>query len=290
MRNDERRAGRLAALIALSLTLATGCTGGTSHRSSDASRAASRSAGPTEAAATPSPPPPPPRDACYRLSPDQLTRPWNDSTAVPCTSRHTARTIYVGHLGTAGQGRGVAMGSDAVRRRLARTCPSRLASYLGGSTRTRHLSRFNVVWFSPTPAQSEQGAAWFRCDVIAFARADSLLELPTRASRPLKGVLDRAAALDTYGLCGTAAPGSRGFQRVACAKRHSWKAVDTIALSGGKAYPGVRVVRKAGDARCKAEGRARAADSLRFRYGWEWPTRTQWSTGQHFGYCWVPQS
>jgi hypothetical protein len=184
----------------------------------------------------------------------------------------------------------VGVGSAVARRQLARTCPSRLASYLGGSKQARHLSRFNVVWFSPTPAQSSRGAAWFRCDVIAFARADSLLELPTGAGRRLKGVLDRRGALDTYGLCGTTAPGSRGFERVACAKRHSWRAVDTIPLGGHRTYPGVAVARKAGDAACKAEARARAADTLKFRYGWEWPTREQWSSGQHFGYCWVPVS
>lgn len=278
---------RLAALPALALLLVAGCTGGSPHSSSRPSRTTSRSAAVTSAAP---PPAAPPRDACYRLSPDQLTRQSNSSPVVPCTARHTARTIYVGHLDTVVRGHSLGVGSDVVRRQLATTCPRKLASYLGGSKSTRHLSRFNVVWFSPTPAQSDRGAAWFRCDVIAFARADALLDLPQSARRKLKGVLDRPGALDTYGLCGTAAPGSRGFDRVACAKKHSWKAVDTIPLKGRRKYPGVAVVRKAGDSACKAEARARAADTLKFRYGWEWPTREQWSNGQHFGYCWVPTS
>jgi hypothetical protein len=94
--------------------------------------------------------------------------------------------------------------------------------------------------------------------------------------------------LDTYGLCGTAAPGARGFERVACARRHTWRAFTTVPLPGGTAYPGTTKVRTAGDDVCKARARARATDALKFRYGWEWPTREQWSTGQHFGYCWVP--
>ena len=274
-----------ALLAVLALLLAAGCTGGSPHGSSAPSRTTSRSAAVTSAAP---PPAPPPRDACYRLSPDQLTRPSNSSAAVPCTARHTARTIYVGHLDTVVHGHSVGVGSDVVRRQLAGTCPRKLASYLGGSTSHRHLSRFNVVWFSPTPAQSDRGAAWFRCDLIAFARADSLLDLPEAAGRKLEGVLDRPGTLDTYGLCGTAAPGSHGFERVACARKHSWKAVGTISLKGGRAYPGVSVVREAGDSACKAEARSRAADTLKFKYGWEWPTREQWSGGQHFGYCWVP--
>jgi hypothetical protein len=222
------------------------------------------------------------------LSSDQLTRPSNSSAAVPCTDPHTARTIYVGHLDTVVHGHSVDVGSDRVRRQLAGTCPRKLASYLGGSEKTRHLSRFNVVWFSPTLAQSDRGATWFRCDVIAFARADALLDLPEGRGRGLKGVLDRPGALQTFGLCGTAAPGSHGFDRVACEERHSWRAVDTISLKGGRAFPGVAVVRRAGDSACKAEARARAADTLKFRYGWEWPTREQWAGGQHYGYCWVP--
>lgn len=275
------------ACAAVLLVVLAGCTGGSPRGSSGPSRTASGSADVTSAAP---PPPAPAADACYRLSPDQLTRPSNASAAVPCTGRHTARTIYVGHLDTVVHGHSVAVGSDAVRRQLAGTCPRKLASYLGGSRSTRHLSRFNVVWFSPTPVQSDRGAAWFRCDVIAFARADTLLPLPETAGRRLKGVLDRPGALDTYGLCGTAAPGSKGFERVACVRKHSWRAVDTIPLSGGRTYPGVGKVRKAGDAACKADARSRAADTLKFRYGWEWPTREQWSSGQHYGYCWVPAS
>ncbi len=63
----------------------------------------------------------------------------------------------------------VAVDSAAVQRKLATTCPRRLAAFVGGSAQTRDLSRFNVVWFSPTLAQSDAGADWFRCDVMAFA-------------------------------------------------------------------------------------------------------------------------
>jgi len=103
-------------------------------------------------------------------------------------------------------------------------------------------------------------------------------------------VLDRAGALSAYGLCGTAAPGAAGFSRVICARKHSWRALDTIALRGGKRYPGTAAVRRAGDSACKDRARASASDALKFQYGWEWPTRDQWNGGQHYGYCWVPSS
>jgi hypothetical protein len=192
----------------------------------------------------------------------------------------------VGRLDTVVAGHSLGVDSAAVQRQLSTTCPGKLASYLGGTATTRDLSRFQVVWFSPTPEESDAGADWFRCDLVAFGVGDALLQLPRRGG--VRGVLSRPGALDTYGLCGTAAPGAPGFQRVACARAHTWRAFDTVSLPGPRAYPGVAKVRGAGNAVCKARARARAADALKFKYGWEWPTRRQWSTGQHFGYCWIP--
>jgi hypothetical protein len=122
--------------------------------------------------------------------------------------------------------------------------------------------------------------------VVAFAKGDALLELP-RPDR-LKGLLGRTGALDTYGLCGTAAPATRGFERVICGRPHTWRAISTISLAGGTRYPGAARVRRAGDSGCKDAARSRAEDALKFSYGWEWPTADQWTAGQHFGYCWAP--
>jgi hypothetical protein len=206
---------------------------------------------------------------------------------VPCNSPHTARTIHVGTLDTVVEGHSVAVDSAFVKRQLATTCPRRLAAYVGGSAKARDLSRFAVVWFSPTLAESDRGADWFRCDLVAFSGETSLFALP-RKPPGIRGALDRPGALATYGLCGSTAPGARGFQRVICGRPHSWRAFDTIALRGGDRYPGAARLRTAGDAECKSRAAARAEDSLRFRYGWEWPTEEQWDTGQRFGYCWVP--
>ncbi len=283
--------------LAVALTLSACTAGAPEPQGAAASPSVSTTAvdpsrtGSASATASPDVPPPPPappappRAACYRLTSAELTGPTNASSPVPCTRRHTARTIHVGRLDLRVRGRAVAVDAPAVQRQLAEVCPRRLAAYVGGTRRTRNLSRLAVVWFSPTLEQAAAGARWFRCDLVAFDRGDRLLALP-RAGR-LRGVLDRPAALDTYGLCGTAAPGAQRFERVACARRHTWRAIDTLAL-GGRRYPGVGKARRAGDTACKSEARARAEDTLRFRYGWEWPTARQWAAGQRFGYCWAP--
>lgn len=277
-----------------------GCSGGQdaassgasdrpSPRSSAPSAAQSQSPSPSPAAtpAAPVVPAAPGSAACYRLTPGQLTRPTNDSRPVPCDAPHTARTVFVGTLDTVVHGHSVSVDSAFVQRQLASVCPRKLAEYVGGSARARELSRFNVVWYSPTLAQSDRGASWFRCDLVAFSGTDSLFGLPRRPPG-VRGVLDRPGALGTYGLCGAGEFGTDGFARVICARPHTWEAFDTISLEGGERYPGAAALRAAGEQECKSRAAARAPDSLTFRHGWEWPSREQWAAGQRFGYCWMP--
>jgi hypothetical protein len=273
------------AVSGLGLLLAvTGCTISPDDPPASPSRsvpsaAQPRAASPSESTTAGPPAVVAPREnACYALRFADLLKTHNDDDPVSCAGRHSAQTIRVGILRTGDP--------DRARRRLATVCPRALKRFLGGSTEDRLLSRFQVVWFRSAPVEAGQDAAWFRCDVVAFSHDEELLWLP----RPfrLRHVLARPAALSTYGLCGTAAPGTAGFERVICGRRHSWRAVATIPLPGGRTYPGVNAVRRAGDQRCKEIVRAGADSTLRFRYGWEWPTAEQWAAGQHHGLCWAP--
>lgn len=240
------------------------------------------------AAPTSAPPPPPAPDerACYRLRHRELTRPSSDRDPVACTKRHTSVTIHVGRLDTVVDGHAVAVDSRHAQRQLARACPRRLADFLGGSTEDLALSRFEVAWFSPTVAQSDRGATWYRCDLVGFGQQANLLPLPS--PRSLSGVLEREAGRERFGLCGSAAPGTSGFRRVVCSRPHAWRAIATIPLTGGGGYPGVGAVRAAGDDECRDVASRAAGSADEFRYGWEWPTRSQWRVGQRFGYCWAP--
>lgn len=278
-----RSAVRLAWLMTALVVVASACTpGGTPQATSKTS---STAAHPDVAKASPSPsqpapPPSPPEGACYRLRFDELAQSANNDHPYLCGQSHTTQTIFVGRLHTR-----AGVDSEAARAQMTRVCPRKLAHYVGGSRTERHLSRFNVVWFVPSPEQAAAGARWFRCDVIAFGRPNHLFPLPR--PRRLDGMLDRSAALGSYGLCGTAAPGSPHFERVICASSHRWRAVSTLRFSGDK-YPGRHTVRSTGNAVCKDRAHAEAGYSLRFSYGWEWPTRQQWSNGQHYGFCWAP--
>ena len=288
---------RLRALLtttAAALLLVAGCTGGGGEGgdgspgrsgSPDSSTGAATGGSPT-APAEASPPPAPRAKACYRYAFGQLGRTSNEDDPVPCTGRHNAQTVHVGRLDLVVDGERLPVDAARVRAQMARTCPRAMSRYVGGTREDRALSRFAVVWFAPTPEQAAQGADWFRCDLVAIAAQDRLHPLPARPR--VAGVLDRAAGPATYGLCGTAEPGTSGFERVICDRRHSWRAVATIPLAGGKRYPGTARVRRAGDESCRERVAGQAEDPLSFEYGWEWPTREQWDNGQRYGYCWAP--
>ncbi len=238
-----------------------------------------------EPAAAPPPPPAPPGEGCYRLPFADLAEPTNGRRPVGCDVRHDAQTFHVGTLDLVVDGHALAVDADRVVGGLDETCERRLARYLGGTAEDRRLTRLRAVWFAPTLKQADRGARWYRCDVVALAGDDRLHRLPP--PRELRGVLDRPAG-STYGLCGTTAPGEPDFRRVICARPHAWRAVSTIDLPRGRAYPGVSVVRAAGSDRCRDLVRDLVDDPLSFRFGWEWPTREQWRAGQRHGYCWAP--
>ena len=89
-------------------------------------------------------------------------------------------------------------------------------------------------WSRPTPAPTGTAATSSGC-----ARSNSLISLP----RTMKGALDAPDALDRFGTCGTAAPDAPVFERVVCADKHSWRAVDVVDLPTVDALPRPRTPR-----------------------------------------------
>ena len=277
----------LASLVAA--VMLSGCTSGADDDpGAEASSTSATSSRPTDEPSSEAVrvPPRPPLGACYRMGLRQATRTTSSARPVPCRQPHTAQTIHVGRLDLSPSGRRLRVDSPAVQRQPAEVCPVQLRRYIGGTTDVRRRSRFEVVWFTPTLGQADRGARWYRCDAVAVLDDERLQRLPLGPR--LRDVLTRPGALTTYGLCGTAQPGTPEFRRVACALPHRWEAISTIDLAGGVRYPGTARVRAAGDEACADQVRERSGLALEFSYGWEWPTRAQWAAGQRYGYCWAP--
>lgn len=270
----------LAGVVAGVLMLA-GCTGDDTP-AADPSPAPSSSSAPARPVIA-DPPPAPRVRACYALSYDEAVAPTSEREPVPCRRPHTSLTFAVGTLDAVVDGHLLAVDSDRVQEQVASTCPDRLAGFVGGTVEQRRLSMLRAVWFTPTVEASDLGADWYRCDVIAVAAQEEL----ARLTGPLAGVLTTEAGRDRYGMCGTAEPGTDGFQRVVCARQHSWRALRTVEFRA-REYPGEARVRAAGESPCEDAGRAAADDALNFSWGYEWPTAEQWDAGQTYGICWAP--
>ncbi len=265
---EDRRMKRLLISLVVGVLVLAGCSDETpTPPESQSSPSASSSA---SSSATPPGPPPRPRDrACYRIDHAAALEPTAAADEVSCSARHTSMTFTVGDLGPSLD--------------LAQACTKRFAAFVGGTPQSRQLSMLRPVWFTPTEEEAGAGADWFRCDVVALAGADRLAPLTGR----LAGVLGRERQRATYAMCGTAAPGAPGFERVICSRPHSWRAVSTVPFTA-KRYPGVARVRSAGDEPCRAAGDAAAGGALDYEWGYEWPTARQWTGGQRYGICWVP--
>lgn len=251
--------------------------------SQSSSQASSQAAAPSESPTTATAAPRPDDHACYRLDYGAAIAPTSSAKTVSCKQTHTATTYAVGTIDAVVDHHLLAVDSSEVQQQVASQCPRQLPGFLGGSLESRRLSMLRAVWFTPTVEESDAGADWYRCDVIAVASENSL----ARLSGTLRGVLDRPGDAARYGMCGTAEPGTSGFARVICTRDHAWRAISTVTFAGAS-YPGVDRARQAGQGPCEDAARSRASDALNFKWSYEWPTAQQWKAGQTYGLCWIP--
>lgn len=268
---------RLLATLAAVVVLG-GCTSapsGTADPAGSSSSSPSPSPSPTDA--PPEPGPTPEVGECHALTFRQALAVVGRTAPVPCRRKHTAHTYFVGTLDlTTQSGFTRRVDSQAAQRQMRTTCTRRLAGHLGRTPRELRLSMVRAVWFTPSPARAEAGADWFRCDVVAVAAPRELLALPPRT----KGWAAPA-------MCATSAPGTRGFDRVACSRRHSWRAATTVDIPGER-LPRPAAVADRMDPTCRDAAADSADDPLDLTWSQESPTREQWDAGQRYGICWVP--
>lgn len=278
-----RAAGALVAVVAVVALALAGCTEAEPPpQDREAASSAPTPSGSESATQPPSEPPRRPRvGECYRLTFAQALAPTSGREPVPCRGSRTAQTAYVGTVGALLDGHLLAVDSRTVQSAIARECPRRVGSYVGASERDLRLSLIRPTWYSPTLAESDRGAMWFRCDVIALAGEKELAPLG-----PMKGALADGGG-DRYAVCGTTEPDDPRFQRVACSQPHTWRAIDSYDVRASS-YPGEAALRATGRDVCAAAAEERAGSSLEYEGALDWPTKEQWEAGQHWGLCWAP--
>ncbi|UMG92902.1 septum formation family protein [Nocardioides sp. TF02-7] len=248
-----RRAARAVVGVLLAVALA-GCSGSEEEQPPDPV--------PTPPPTAAEPPAPPPDGACYRLTFDEALAPAVAGEPVRCNRPHTSETYEVGRLDLLVDGHLVAVDSARAQAQVAETCPAALADFVGGSLADLRLSMVRPVWFTASVEESDRGADWFRCDVVVVAGDGEL----ARLTESLEGALSRSADRDRLAMCGTAAPDDRGFERVVCSARHSWRAIEVVPFPDGD-YPGAAAARELGRTQCEEAGLDVADDPPRLRVG-----------------------
>ena len=169
----RRTTGALVAALTATL-LVSGC--GSALKPAKVDPKAEASATATQS--TPGPPPPAPKvGKCYDLTYKESLQGTSNADPVPCKDKHTSVTIYVGEFDPIVDGHLLAVDSDEVQAQIAKVCPSKVGDWVGGSVDAQRLSRFKATWFSPTLAESDAGADWFRCDLVAKRGEKSLVRL-----------------------------------------------------------------------------------------------------------------
>jgi hypothetical protein len=231
---------------------------------------------------TVAPPPAPKAGECRELSYPDISLYSNETATRPCSKPHTAYTFDVEQLPDDIAFEGVHIENDAVQSAAAAACQQSFASFIGGDTADRALTRLTVTYFVPKQTGFDAGAHWVRCDIIALQSATSLAPLP----RHLEGFLEAHGASE-YDVCSLGDPSTNSSTLVICTRGHTYRAVAALSLGGVKApYPGEQSALSDGKKRCADTIADLLGASGGFTYSWTYPSASDWSAGQRFGYCW----
>ena len=111
--------------------------------------------------------------SCYRLTEEDYYGISTEAEPVECDGRQNSFVYHVGRLEV---GSGETPGTFA-----RRECRSRLPVTVGLSPARLPSTTFDIAAFQPSAAQHADGAAWYRCDLVAHGRQWALSALPEGA-------------------------------------------------------------------------------------------------------------
>jgi hypothetical protein len=201
---------------------------------------------------------------------------------VDCTKRHTAETFEVGELPD--ELRHTGYDSVDLAAFAYQGCSTRFEQFLGADESTVMRAIVSWVWFRPSKKAWDQGARWYRCDVVGGgADSTSYVALPTTAS----GMLAGQQVADQWMACVSGAS-VQGAPRVPCSEKHNWRAVTTIKVGDpGDPYPGDHAVEETTRAYCSSSVGAWLGYPPDYDFGYTWFHESEWDAGNRRSVCWA---
>ncbi|UMG92901.1 septum formation family protein [Nocardioides sp. TF02-7] len=221
---------------------------------------------------------------CRVLTPDDVAQPANATRTVPCTERHTAETFAVGELPD--ELDDAAYDDQAVGRYAYETCSTRFAEFVGADESLVLRTMVSWAWFRPSEKAWDEGARWYRCDIVGGNGAsETYRPLPQTA----KGLLAGRPA-DKWMVCAAGRTVTEG-DKVPCSQPHDWRAATTIKLGEpDDAYPGDQVVASRTKSFCSTSIEAWLNYPARFEFAYTHFHRAEWEAGNRRSVCWARTS
>jgi hypothetical protein len=215
--------------------------------------------------------------ACRVLTAEDVAQPSNDTEPVRCREDHTAETFFVGELAA-----DASYDDPALAAEVYDACQKRWMKFTGANESLALRTVLSWAWFRPTEEQWDEGARWFRCDVVAgLDRPDGLIPLPTSSEGVLLGIPP-----DRWMAC-VNADTVQEAPFLPCTEEHTWRAVSTIVVSEKKAYPGDRLVEVLSRDYCSDSVLAWLDYPPQYDYGYTYFGKPEWEAGNNRAICWA---
>ncbi|WP_183101113.1 septum formation family protein [Nocardioides pelophilus] len=222
--------------------------------------------------------------ACRLLTPADVDQPANATRTIGCDEKHTAETFAIGELPD--EFDDVEYDDEEVGEFAYRTCTRQFAKFLGGDESLVLRTIVSWAWFRPSEKAWDDGARWYRCDVVGGNAASAEYRpLPETAKGLLLGRPD-----DRWLICAVGETVAAG-EKVPCAQDHDWRAATTIKLGEpDDKYPGDEVVASRTKAFCANSIKAWLNYPARFEYAFTHFHEAEWQAGNRRSVCWARTS
>jgi hypothetical protein len=221
--------------------------------------------------------------ACRRLTPRDVAAASNATSTVDCAEPHTAQTYAVGQLPAALDD--APYDDPTVGQFAYDICSERYLRYLGADESLAMRTVLSWAWFRPSPQAWEDGARWYRCELVGGGdQSKAYVELPEDA----RGLLLEAS--DRWLVCAQG-PSVSGSVKIPCSQPHDWRAVSTIKLGEESTrYPGDRVVQVRTRDFCSTSVGAILGYPVDYDFGYTWFHAAEWEAGNRRAICWARTS
>ncbi|MFC4783600.1 septum formation family protein [Nocardioides sp. MAHUQ-72] len=219
--------------------------------------------------------------ACRVLTPEDVAQPSNATRTVDCAEPHTAQTFAVGTLPDSFED--ADWDADALGAWAYETCSKKFMRFLGADESLVMRTVTSWAWFRPSESAWDDGARWYRCDVVGGGdQSKDYVELPETAEGLMLGKLD-----DDWLVCADG-PSVAGSVKVPCSEPHDWRAVTTIKLGeDDDPYPGDRLVEVKTRDFCSDSVGAWLGYPVNYDIGYTYFHEAEWKAGNRRSVCWA---